>query len=226
MYLAGLPCCCHYKIICYCPAMQAAIERHAAASTDCSSLERQVQQLEWRYQQAAGGEAEARAGANAAVEQQAVATEVQKCTKQVSTGAAGSAAGCAVLDASCSMDFASGRASESKALSPPAQRSKVEALARELSQCHRTQQPAVAARLRDARQQLQEQQQQAEALRSRGAELRKAAQQATADAEQALQGLQAARAQVAMAASQRAQLQQEMRALMEVGCQIYTSVPL
>lgn len=60
------------------------VERHTKAATECTSLERQVYQQQLRYQHAVGSEAEAKAAANAAVEQQALAAiAVQKWTKKV-----------------------------------------------------------------------------------------------------------------------------------------------
>jgi hypothetical protein len=92
----------------------------------------------------------------------------------------------------------------------------VEGIARELSQCHRTQQPAVAAQLRDARQQLAQHQQQAAALQASIGPLQQAAQAAADAAEQARLALQAGQAQMIAAVEERQRLQQEIRGLMEV----------
>jgi cell division septum initiation protein DivIVA len=72
----------------------------------------------------------------------------------------------------------------------------VEAVAKDLSQCHRTQQPAVAARLKEARQQLQQHKDCAASCKSRFALLQRETQQAAAAAEQAQGAVHAARSQL------------------------------
>lgn len=92
----------------------------------------------------------------------------------------------------------------------------VEAIAKELQQCHRSQQPAVAAQLRDARQQLQQQQAAATALGAEVGQLNQVAQQAAEQVERAQQALSSSRAQVDAALAARSLLQQEISELMQV----------
>ena len=92
----------------------------------------------------------------------------------------------------------------------------VEAIARELSQCPRSQQPAVAAQLKEARRHLAEHQQQAAELQARGAQLQHKAQQAAERCEQALLALQGVQGRIIVAAEERQRVQQEIKGLMEV----------
>ncbi|GAB4821794.1 hypothetical protein N2152v2_008840 [Parachlorella kessleri] len=153
-------------------ALQTAIQRHTEIATECSALARH--QFERQHMQAVGDEAEAKAAAHAAVEEQAlVAIAVQKWTK------------------------------------------KVEAIARELSQCHRSRQPVVAAQLKEARHHLAEHQQQAAELQARGARLQQEAQQAAERCEQALLALQGVQGRLIVSAEERQRVQQEIKGLME-----------
>ncbi len=92
----------------------------------------------------------------------------------------------------------------------------VEAIARELSQCHRSRQPVVAAQLKEARHHLAEHQQQAAELQARGARLQQEAQQAAERCEQALLALQGVQGRLIVSAEERQRVQQEIKGLMEV----------
>lgn len=160
-------------------------------------------------------DASATAMQSAAEEQAAAGAECARMTRLVSQCEVGARE---AADASASARAAAHSTSEVHALASAAVqkwRSKVQAVARELSACHRSQQPAVAARLCEARQRLDQHQQQAAAAADTLPALQAEARSAEQAARQAQETLAAISEQLVEKAEQQARAQQRMAAAAE-----------